>query len=151
MGLDIVMSKIAYDLDGVLVPDYNQIPNLTQAEFYQQTLYAKPMFNPTGIFDVVTARDEIHRPVTEHWLTQLATPPNQLFMKKNDNESNAEYKLRLCLDQGYRVYVESDAEIVDEMTKLNDSKLVIIHFGTYIVRHFNQLAAQNNLFNFIKK
>ena len=69
MELENVTSKIAFDLDGVLVPDYSHIPNLSHQQFYEYTLYAKPLINPSSKFDIVTARSEQYRDITEKWLT----------------------------------------------------------------------------------
>lgn len=129
------MSKIAFDLDGVLVPDYHHIPGLTMAEFYEQTLYAKPLFGPVGEFDVVTARMEEHRAVTEKWLDQLTNKPQNLFMLQDANETPAEFKFRTALEQGYVIYIESDPEIVQQMRKLataNDVDMGIFHFAGFI-------------------
>ena len=129
------MSKIAFDLDGVLVPDYHHIPNLTMPEFYEQTLYAKPLFSPVGEFDVVTARMEEHRDVTERWLNQLAVKPQNLFMLQDKNETPAEFKFRTAVEQGYTIYVESDPEIVQQMRKLADAAGVdigVFHFAGFI-------------------
>ena len=129
------MSKIAFDLDGVLVPDYHYIPNLTMQEFYLQTLYAKPLFSPVGEFDIVTARSAEYRPVTEQWVEQLATRPQTIIMKTDASESPAEFKFRICVEQGYTLYIESDPEIVSQMRELANRANVdigIIHFGGYI-------------------
>jgi FMN phosphatase YigB (HAD superfamily) len=143
-----MISNIAFDLDGVLVPDYRHIAGLNHQEFYEYTLYAKPMFNPTGIFDIVTARSEKYRAITEKWVKQLTTQPNRLFMKTNQDETPTAYKSRICHDQGYRVFVESDAEIVENMSKANG--LQVIHFDEYISKQFDKIAHQGELFNFIK-
>lgn len=129
------MSKIAFDLDGVLVPDYHHIPNLTMQEFYEQTLYAKPLFSPVGEFDVVTARSAEYRDITEQWIGQLAVRPQTVIMKTDDNESAAEFKYRICIEQGYVIYIESDPAIVQQMRKLADSNGVdigVIHFAGFI-------------------
>ena len=129
------MSKIAFDLDGVLVPDYHHIPNLTMQEFYLQTLYAKPLFSPVGEFDVVTARSAEYRDVTEQWLAQLAERPQTVIMKVDAGESAAEFKYRVCVEQGYVIYIESDPDIVQQMRKLADQDGVdisVIHFAGFI-------------------
>jgi len=133
------MSKIAFDLDGVLVPDYHHIPNLTMQEFYLQTLYAKPLFSPVGEFDIVTARSAEYRPITEKWIEQLATRPQTVIMKTDDAETAADFKYRICVEQGYTLYIESDPAIVEAMRKLiydNDyANLVncnVVHFAGFI-------------------
>jgi FMN phosphatase YigB (HAD superfamily) len=129
------MSKIAFDLDGVLVPDYHHIPSLTMQEFYEQTLYAKPLFSPVGAFDVVTARSAEYRDITEQWINQLAIRPQTLIMKTDANESAAEFKYRICIEQGYTLYIESDPEIVQQMRKLANYHGVdigVVHFAGFI-------------------
>lgn len=132
------MNKIAFDLDGVLVPDYHHIPNLSMQEFYLQTLYAKPLFNPVGEFDIVTARSAEYRTVTEQWVTQLATRPQTIIMKTDTNETAAEFKYRVCVEQGYTLYIESDPEIVDKMRNLvhtNNIDCTIVYFSEYISKN----------------
>ena len=143
-----MISNIAFDLDGVLVPDYSHMEGLNHQQFYEYTLYSKPMFNPTGVFDIVTARSENYRAITEQWLKQLTTQPNRLIMKADQDETPTEYKSRICWEEGYRVFVESDAEIVANMAKL--SGLEVIHFDEYISRRFAKVAHQGELLNFAK-
>lgn len=143
-----MISNIAFDLDGVLVPDYSHIDGLNHQQFYEYTLYAKPMFNPTGVFDIVTARSEKYRAITEKWLKQLTTQPNRVFMKSNQDETPVAYKSRICYAQGYRVFVESDADIVANMAKT--SGLEVIHFDEYISKRFAKIAHQGELFSFTK-
>ena len=134
-GTEMNKSKIAYDLDGVLVPDYNRIPDLTEAEFFEQTLYAKPLFNPQGNFDVVTARLEYNRPVTERWLDQLEVKPQRLLMRDSVVETPAAFKYRMIKKYKYLVYVESDAIIVDEIITMAETnlkvKVLVLHFDKF--------------------
>jgi hypothetical protein len=135
------MSKIGFDMDGVLVPDYNAIPNLVEEEFYLQTLYAKPLINPVGEFDVVTARfdDPVVRKITEQWCKQLYTAPQNIFMRPRGEETPAEFKYRVSMEQGYVAYVESDITVVNEMIKLsiaNRTPLNVIHFDTFVSNCF---------------
>jgi hypothetical protein len=128
--------KIAFDLDGVLVPDYNRIPDLSEAEFFEQTLYAKPLFNPEGEFDVVTARLDYNRGVTEAWLAQLTTQPVQLLMRDSEDESPAAFKYRMIKQHGYTLYVESDPHICREIYEHSiadgNETLHVLHFDAFI-------------------
>jgi hypothetical protein len=134
------MSKIGFDMDGVLVPDYNKIPNLTDNEFYLQTLYAKPLINPVGEFDVVTARfdDPEVRGITEQWCLQLHTAPKNVFMRPRrdgEHETPAEFKYRVAMEQSYKTYVESDINVCNEMINLNlvnNTHLYVIHFDAFV-------------------
>jgi hypothetical protein len=135
--------KIAFDLDGVLIPDFKHIPNLNQTEFYQYTFYAKPLIQPNYDFDVVTARDEKHRAVTEQWLNQLDKKPNNVFMNIGKLGSS-EFKFQMVQLHQYDMYVESDLEICNDIEFLcvqNNVKTQIIHFDSFIC---NQLLTLNN-------
>lgn len=133
------MSKIAFDMDGVLLPDYNKIPNLSEEEFFQQTIYAKPLINPIYEFDVVTARLEKWRPITEAWLRQMKRYPTNVFLKDTSTEeSPAEYKYRISKQQGYDIFVESDRLVCKEMLELiieDESDLRVIHFDDFITNN----------------
>ena len=128
--------KIAFDLDGVLVPDYNRIPNLSEAEFFEQTLYAKPLFNPEGEFDVVTARLDYNRGVTEEWLSQLITQPVRLLMRSSEDETPASFKYRMIKQHGYTLYVESDhaicREIYEHSVADGNDTLHVLHFDSFV-------------------
>jgi len=132
--------RIAFDMDGVLLPDFHKIPHLNDDEFFEHTLYARPMFSPVGVFDVVTARTEDRRPVTLEWLKQLSTPPQNLFMKPvNSDETPAEYKYRKCIEEGYKIFVESEPSIVLEMREMaliDNTDLMVIHFSGFVSRGF---------------
>lgn len=130
--------KIAFDLDGVLLPDYNQIPKLSEDKFFEQTLYAKPLFQPTYEYDIVTARLEERRDITEQWLEQMQRKPANLFMN-TDNIPAAEFKYKLIRANNYGMYVESDIEICKKIRELYVNDNVhefemphIIHFGTFV-------------------
>jgi hypothetical protein len=132
--------KIGFDLDGVLIPDHSIVPNINEEEFFNLTLYEKPLFNPVGAFDIVTARVEAIRPVTEKWLSQLTTKPENVFMRADKStETPAEFKYRICKQQGYLVYVESDLQICKDMLQLTTKSgfnLKIIHYATWVENSF---------------
>lgn len=133
------MSKIGFDMDGVLLPDYNHIVGLGDRDFFVQTLNAKPMFNPSGRFDVVTARLECWRDITEQWLRQLKEPPVAVFMRANEDESPAQFKYRIAIERRYDKFVESDPQVCREMSLLNQTnftKLHVIHFDDYLSKQF---------------
>lgn len=128
--------KIGFDLDGVMIPDHSVVPDINEEEFFNLTLYEKPLFSPAAPFDVVTARVEAIRPVTEKWLSQLDTPPERVFMRKDkDSETPAEFKYRISKEQGYTMYVESDLQICIDMLQLaakDGYSLKVIHYATWV-------------------
>ena len=136
------MNKIAFDLDGVLIPDYKIIPDLTEAEFFEQTNYVKPLFHPLPFFDIVTARVESRREVTMKWLKQLKHAPNNVFMRPDLTETPAEFKYRISVEQQYNIYVESDDVICAEMRALAEKdhyNLHVIHYDTWVSHKFYYL------------
>ena len=129
------MSKIAFDLDGVFVPDCDVIPNLGGlAQFYQLTTHMRPLFEPTFEYDIITARNVRYKDVTALWCDRYlaANLPAQLYHDCTD-ESPSEYKAKV-LNQNpqIQVYVESDAGIVDELKTLVTTDCNIILFKTFI-------------------
>jgi FMN phosphatase YigB (HAD superfamily) len=128
--------KIAFDLDGVLIPDFHQIPEWTEDMFFEHSIYAKPLFHPLNPFDVVTARSIKRKDVTLKWLKQLERQPNNVFLKDNTDETPAEFKYRIAKQQEYKIYVESDPVICSEMEELctqEEHDLIVMHFNTWII------------------
>jgi len=131
--------EIGFDMDGVLLPDHQYIDGLTDIEFYTRLLSEKPMFNPMYAFDVVTARSEKDRDLTAKWLLQLTRQPNNLFMRADSSETPAEFKFKISVKQGYKIYVESDLQICKDMLKLilkNKVDLRVIHFDSWVQQTF---------------
>ena len=126
------MSKIAYDLDGVLVADYHYIPGMTQDEFYAHLCYAQPIFQPQGEYDIVTARLGRYRAVTELWCKQLKTPPKNIIMADATTEVQDPwvFKANICNDNNYDVYLESSEEIARLMRKYTHTK--VLHITEYM-------------------
>jgi uncharacterized HAD superfamily protein len=142
--------KIAFDLDGVLLPDYNFIPKLDLLQFYEQTLHAKPLFHPQYVYDVVTARSEDHRELTEKWLTQMDIYPTNIFMN-TENISPAEFKYKVIRANEYDMYVESDVQICKDIAAMFEQDEVadpphIIHFGIFVGSRLYEVASGEILF-----
>jgi len=137
---------IGFDMDGVLLPDHHYIEGMLDDHFFELLLKEIPLFNPTYDFDVVTARPEKFRTLTEKWLLQMKKQPNKLFMKETllEEETNAEYKFRIARQERYTIYVESDLQICQDMLKLvqkSGSTLRIIHFGSWVQGSFFDYAS----------
>ena len=99
-------------------------------------MYVKPLINPLLPFDVVTARPEAWRDATIKWLQQLKRMPLNLYMRPSLDETPAEFKFRMCVEQDYDIYVESDPVISSEMVDLrvkHNHKLVVIHYDTWVI------------------
>ena len=132
-------AEIGFDMDGVFLPDHSFIEGITDDEFFERTLYEKPLFHPTYTFDIVTARLEDRRPLTEKWVLQLNKKPQNIFMRPDETESPAEFKFRIADKQQYKIYVESDLQVCKDMLKLvikHSSDLRIIHFDSWVQQTF---------------
>ncbi len=139
------MSKVAFDLDGVLVPDFDKIPNLGGLdEFYAMTTYINPIFIPNGDYYIITARPAQYRPITWAWCEKYLDPmPKQLFHERNQ-ETSGKYKSTILnenLDISF--YIESDPGIVSYLKKNVRSDCEIIHLSDYLSNHFNQRILQS--------
>ena len=130
--------KIAFDLDGVLVPDCDQIPFVKSLEdFYGLTMYMQPLFSPQGPYAIITARSAEHRSITWSWCNRhLEQLPNRLFHECLDETPGA-YKERILNDNpSIQMYVESDIGIVKYLKQNVRTGCEIIHYSDYISHHF---------------
>jgi hypothetical protein len=130
------MADIAFDLDGVLIPDFNWIPDLSHQEFYQHTAYARPLLNPQFAFDVITARAMEHWEITWQWLQQLQRPPENLYMNSRGLPA-AEFKYQQLRQGNYQVYVESDVTICAAIRELyaragEEPNVKVLHFDEFV-------------------
>lgn len=133
------MTKIAFDLDGVLLPDCDEIPSLGGLrEFYNLTMYMRPLFIPTGPYEIITGRSPLYRQITIAWIQKyLTVQPTALHHSIGNHETPAEYKARTLESNAIDIYVESDIQIVYQLLERTDR--TIIHFGSYIPNKLNIL------------
>ena len=126
---------IAYDLDGVLVPDMDYLPNYpVQEDFYELMTNVKALFQPSSSYSIITARPAEYKYLTEYWAQkQLRLQPVEIYQTIG-TESPAEYKATILnmLPQ-VKLYVESDQQIVEQMKSLVKYARVL-HFGTSVDR-----------------
>jgi hypothetical protein len=125
---------VAFDLDGVLVPDFDKIPDLGGLdEFYAMTTYIRPLFRPENEYYILTARPAEYRPITWSWCEKYLDPlPKRLFHERN-NQTAGSYKSSI-LNQNteIKLYVESDPGIVSFLIKNVRSDCDILHFEDYL-------------------
>ena len=136
-------NNIAYDLDGVLVPDCDHIPTVASyGEFLKLTVYMRPLFQPRGRYSIITARPARFRKTTEQWLKHLETQPAYLFHEAV-RESPAQYKAQVLNDHPtIRVYVESDPAIVDELKQTVTTGCEILHYSDYVSQTLTRRASR---------
>jgi len=132
------IAPIAFDLDGVLIPDCDHIPQIGSLdEFYSLTEYMRPIFKPQGNYSIITARPAQHRSSTWTWCNKyLDTLPVRLHHECAD-ESPGEYKARILNSNAdIQTYVESDLKIVDYLKINVVTGCNIIHFDEYVGQRF---------------
>lgn len=132
--------KVCFDLDGVLVPDCNQIPNLGGVrEFYQMTQYMRPLFRPRSSFGIITARSPRVRDITEAWIQQhLPNRPLALWHGCPDGADASAYKsMVLNANPGIELYIESDEKIVASLQHTVVTGCTILHLDRYLAQIFD--------------
>lgn len=117
---------IAYDFDGVLVPDIDHI-DCDQDVFEQVFLGIRPIFVPTTPWVIVTGRTD--GVLLRRWLDKHLpnTPPQNVFINHQDllPHHHKSAVLRL-LD--YDIFVESDPE---QTRLIREAGHRVVHFGDY--------------------
>lgn len=130
--------KVAFDLDGVLVPDCDHIPFIKSLDdFYGLTMYMQPLFHPQGSYAIITARPAEHRSTTWTWCNRhLEELPARLFHEIIDETPGA-YKARILNEHpDIQYYVESDLGIVKYLQQHVTTGCKIVHFSDYIGQQF---------------
>lgn len=132
------MIKIAYDLDGVLIPDCDEFPNLGGLDqFYALTTYMRPIFYPQGEFAIITARPAEYRAVTMEWCNKYLWPkPSRLFHELTVETPGAYKAEVLNKNTDIQTYVESDEGIVKYLKCNVTTGCNIIHFSEFLEQHY---------------
>lgn len=136
------MSNIAYDLDGVMVPDCDSLPFVAGlAEFYQLMGQVRPIFNPQGEYSIITARSAKYRASTVEWYNKYLSPkPVRLFHEIDTNETPEQYKVRvLNAHPEITIYIESEPYIVDYLRQHVTTECTIVLFREFIQQQINKI------------
>jgi hypothetical protein len=129
------MNKIAFDIDGVLVPDCDKFPNLCGLdEFYAMTTSMRPLFKPCGEWYAITAREAQYRPYTIEWIRRHFTNKPMELWHESDSSNPSEYKAEVITKHGITKYIESDITIVEYLRKHTQAE--IIHFDEFCSKSF---------------
>lgn len=131
MALDIEMNKIAFDLDGVFIPDCDPIPNVGGlADFLGMTVYMRPLFKPDFEWHIITGRPARYRATTMDWINKhFDNKPVRVWHECLD-QLPQEYKAETINQNGIDVFVESDIEQVKFISA--NTKAQVIHFDTFL-------------------
>jgi len=129
------MSKIAFDLDGVFVPDCLNIPSVGGlTEFYALTYYMKPVFRPGGEWSIITARNAKYRAQTIAWIDEhFENKPVRVWHELVD-QTPEQYKAEVINQNGIEIYIESDMNIVQYL--MDNTQAQVIHFDMICRQNF---------------
>jgi len=134
----------AFDLDGVFIPDCDQIPDLGDHQAYLNlTQYMQPVFKPVGEWILLTGRLAEYEHITKSWLLKYFTnqPKMILHSRDSEKETNEQYKLRMINENDIDVYIESDKKIVDHLkNNLDLDTKTIVNFSEFCEMFLNYNA-----------
>jgi len=128
------MTKIAFDVDGVLAHGLN-LRELNQGmdnEIYSGLEFAKeslPLIdslrNKNGIY-ILTARNEKLRDLTENWLFSNNLMADRIFLSPHREWSLApRYKAEVVQRCGINILVDDSPEIVDYVNRTTQCKAIL--------------------------
>ena len=129
------MSKIAFDLDGVFIPDCLNIPNVGGlTEFYALAYYMKPVFRPGGKWSIITARNAKYRAQTMSWVNDhFENKPVRVWHELVD-QTPEQYKAEVINQNGIEIYIESDMNIVQYL--MDNTQAQVLHFDMLCRQNF---------------
>lgn len=131
---DLQVSQIAFDLDGVLVPDFDQLPMIGGLdEFYHMATFIRPIFAPQGDYSIITARPVEYKATTLQWCEKYLYPlPKDLFHERSSETGGAYKAAVLNNNKHITTYVESDPAIVSYLKKNVTTGCDIVHFAYFL-------------------
>ena len=125
---------IAFDLDGVLVTDFDRLPMIGgELDFFKMSTYIFPVFNPTGEYVILTGRTTEFRSYTEEWVDKYLDPkPLRIFHERHDMLPNDYKAMILNSHPEITRYIESDPKTVAFLQQQVTTGCVVEHFATFI-------------------
>ena len=129
---------IAYDLDGVFVPDYHPDSGLSLEEYLRVRYELPPLFEPHASKDylIITGRPVEDKDQTEAWIDKFFNhPPLQLIIGTGAPvlRLSIKFKSEMIKAHGISVYIESDIRQVRELSVLHPG-CTIKHFQSNVQR-----------------
>ena len=136
------MKYLAFDLDGVFIPDLD-MAEYTDESFQVVWRHLKPIFVPKEPIIIITARKLSMQDFTMAWLQKHQFCVEEIHFVIGDVEDFrpevlASHKCRVLNSMYDRVeaYIESDLEIV-RLLQQYGLPFPIVHFGSHIIRNTN--------------
>ena len=132
MALGLEMNKIAFDLDGVFIPDCDRMPVVGGLqEFLALTIYMRPVFQPKGEWNIITGRPARYRPTTMEWVDRhFENKPKMVWHENTVDDEPWIYKAEVINQNKINFFIESDFKTVEYLWK--NTKANIVHFDDLI-------------------
>lgn len=129
---------IAFDLDGVFVPDidlnggdWNNTMHLFRSN------HLKPIFKPSFDFVIISGRPPVDHPLTAEWVNKYfyVNPPYEVVLNTGDIQDAAAFKAQELDKMDYiTAFVESDPEQAKYIEFEVGHKIDVFTFDTFINR-----------------
>lgn len=128
MALGLEMNKIAFDLDGVFIPDCDRMPVVGGLqEFLALTVYMRPTFRPKGEWNILTSRPARHRSITMDWVDRhFENKPKMVWHENLNDDEPWIYKAEVINQNDISFFIESDMKTVEYLW--GNTKANIVHF-----------------------
>lgn len=135
---------IAYDLDGVFIPELVWKDSIADHLLYFRHNHMTPIFQPEGDFILITGRPYIDKQETIKWIDEHWTnKPLLIFHDNTDYRYGVDYKIKVLRENPQiRTFVESEliqVYKIESALKSWGMNTKIIHFPTLISSYLNSI------------
>lgn len=132
---------IAFDLDGVFIPDLEFI-NRDLAQILKfRTNNMQHIFEPKGDYYIITGRPESDLKDTINWIERcFANKPLHVYHGNPHFQNAADYKVSVLNEvSNIDIYIESDIIQVEYIRKYLVRDVKVIHFSEFIQSALNNV------------
>lgn len=153
--------EVGYDLDGVLLPDFDYLGlnkgthDVSEAELSRVRCHLHPLFQPKGVYAIVTSRPSYDFAETRWWIeNHLEVQPAGIFIAGRDlpllSSDSARYKAGIMQKYNIHNFVESCEEIAAGMRSILQGKWIngvrpIVLTSGKMIEHGHEILRANNL------
>lgn len=154
--------KVAFDLDGVLMPLLKRSKPYIQYSGEERKSYEKARLwqyendvklrSPEGEFYIISSRQEKYRTITELWLKRNNIHALEVILMDNSLTFNhiRDHKLKYLIDKEITKYYEDDAKLIKVLAKkLPDLEVIQIERNSENVRIEEDIIISDNQLKFL--
>jgi hypothetical protein len=141
MSTSLDTTNVAFDLDGVFIPDMHFKQEDLDKMIYARTNFLKPLFSLIDFdYFIITGRPIEAKIETLTWLFESKLKPKKVFHDCPNIKYSSEYKIKVLNDNPQiTLFIESDMhQVIQIREKIN--KCIIVHFETFLVDSLKNLV-----------